>query len=164
MSAVLGIVQGHKGAIFLESNLNKGTTFKILLAKAESRKQQVKQKDIASPAEMAGSLRNSPLEMMQDIIRDTCKIMLERMGFTVLLACNGEEALTVFDKHIKDIGLVILDFCMPGKDGYEIFKELRAVKPDLKVIISSGFSEQDVMRNFEGQGLSGFMAKPDPDP
>jgi CheY-like chemotaxis protein len=86
--------------------------------------------------------------------------MLKELGFDVLTAMNGREGVEVFRHHEKSISCVILDLTMPHLDGEQTFRELRLIKPDLKVIMSSGYNEQEVTQKFVGKGLAGFIQKP----
>ncbi len=86
--------------------------------------------------------------------------MLETMGFKVLLACDGVEALEVYRQHKEEIVCVLLDLTMPNLDGEQTFRALRELNPCLKVIMSSGYNEQEVNLKFAGSGLSGFIQKP----
>jgi CheY-like chemotaxis protein len=93
-------------------------------------------------------------------VRAVGRRMLERLGFEVLAACNGHEALDLFRKDEGRIRCVLLDLTMPGMDGEETFRELRGIDPNVRVVIISGYSEQEVVSRFSGQGLSGFIYKP----
>ncbi|MDH3642025.1 MAG: response regulator transcription factor, partial [Gammaproteobacteria bacterium] len=80
--------------------------------------------------------------------------------FAVITAANGQEGIDLFREHPEDINLVILDLNMPRLDGEETFWELRQIKPDVKVILTSGYDEQEATSAFVGKGLAGFVAKP----
>ncbi len=156
MAAVLGIVRGHKGAIKVYSEEQKGTTFKVLLP-ASSR-----------PAELFDINENEDnwqgsgtvlLVDDEETIRGIGAEMLEELGFTAITANDGVEAVEIF-KRTPDIAFVILDLTMPHMDGEQCFRELRQLKPDVKVIMSSGFSEHEVTQKFIGRGLAGFIQKP----
>jgi DNA-binding response OmpR family regulator len=86
--------------------------------------------------------------------------MLERAGFTVLAAEDGRQAVEIFKQVMAEVDLVILDLTMPHLDGEACFRELRLMKPEVKVILSSGYNEQDVVNLFAGKGLAGFIQKP----
>ena len=86
--------------------------------------------------------------------------MLEMLGFTVLAAENGRVALDLYRSRQNDIVAVLLDLTMPRMDGEETFRELRRIKMDVRVIISSGYNEQEVSLKFIGKGLAGFIQKP----
>ncbi|GAM08350.1 sporulation initiation phosphotransferase F [Geobacter sp. OR-1] len=85
--------------------------------------------------------------------------MLQELGFEVVTASDGKEALDIF-KSRNDIYVVILDLTMPHLDGEQTFRELRMLTPDVKVIMSSGYSEYEVTQKFAGKGLAGFIQKP----
>jgi DNA-binding NtrC family response regulator len=85
--------------------------------------------------------------------------MLKELGFNVVTATDGREAIEAY-KAREDISFVILDLTMPHMDGEQCFRELRALNPDVKVIMSSGFSELEVTQKFVGKGLAGFIQKP----
>jgi DNA-binding NtrC family response regulator len=86
--------------------------------------------------------------------------MLTAMGFHVLLATNGNEALDIFFPHRDEIVGVLLDLTMPQLDGTATFTELRRIKPEIRVLLMSGFNEQDAVNRFAGKGLAGFLQKP----
>ena len=95
----------------------------------------------------------------EETIRDICSDMLKELDFSVITATDGYDALIKAKEH-PDILCVILDLTMPHKDGEQCFRELKQLDPLIKVIISSGYSEQDVTQKFIGKGLSGFIQKP----
>ena len=82
------------------------------------------------------------------------------MGFDVLSARDGAEALDLYREHADEIVCVLLDLTMPLMDGEEAFREIRRVDPEVIVILSSGYNEQDATRRFDGKGLAGFIQKP----
>ena len=158
LAAVLGIVRGHKGAIKVYSEVGKGTTFKILLPAMEWEPgERVK------TAEQAASLQGGGTILLIDddpLVLDVASEMLAQLGFQVLTAINGREGLKVFRTHRDEITCVILDLTMPVMGGEEAFRELRNLRSDLRVILSSGYNEQDVTQRFVGRGLAGFIQKP----
>jgi CheY-like chemotaxis protein len=156
MSAVLGIVRGHNGAIKVYSEVGKGTTFKILLPASEK------------PAELFnGDLQEESwtgsghvlLVDDEETVRGVGIEMLKELGFEPLTACDGKEALEKFESD-PGISLVILDLTMPKMDGVQCYRELKKIRPDIKVIISSGYNEYEVSQKFIGKGISGFVQKP----
>jgi CheY-like chemotaxis protein len=96
----------------------------------------------------------------EETVRATGKQMLERMGFTVLTADDGREAVDVFREHADEIVCVLLDWTMPHLDGEQAFRELRRLDPKVNVILCSGYNEQDATQRFAGKGLAGFLQKP----
>ena len=81
-------------------------------------------------------------------------------GFEVLCATDGPEALALYKREAGRIGVVLLDLTMPQMNGEQVFAALRADNPDVRVVLSSGYSEQEAVKHFHGQGLFGFVAKP----
>ncbi|MEM9598659.1 MAG: response regulator, partial [Acidobacteriota bacterium] len=86
--------------------------------------------------------------------------MLGRLGFRVLAAEGGAEALETYARNLGEIDLVILDLSMPRMDGEETLRGLRAIKEDVRVVLSSGYAEDMAVERFEGLGLAGFLQKP----
>ena len=161
MSAVLGIVLGHKGTLKLDSEVGKGTTFRILFPANElsdndfavGTKDEVELKD----------WRGSGTVLIADDEETVCAVgkqMLTYMGFKVLTAPDGREALKVFRENADEIVCVLLDLTMPHMDGNEAFRAMRRLHPDVKVILSSGYNEQDAIQRLTGIGLAGFIQKP----
>jgi CheY-like chemotaxis protein len=93
-------------------------------------------------------------------IRRTAKSTLERGGYDIILAENGREGIEVFRALEAKIALVLLDLTMPGMNGEEVFRYLREIRSDTPVVLSSGFNEAEVIQQFSGKGLAGFIQKP----
>src|SRR5690606_9635760 len=93
-------------------------------------------------------------------IRSVGRRMLERAGFTVLLACDGFEAIEAVKSSGEEIAAVLLDLTMPRMDGETAFRQMREIIPGLRVLLTSGYSEQEIMARFAGQGHVGFIQKP----
>jgi PAS domain S-box-containing protein len=161
MSAVLGIVRGHRGAIKIYSEEGKGTTFKILFPAN-------KPDDIDVTLEKkAGTEKNNwrggGTILIADDEETICAVgrqMLELMGFSVLTAADGRVAMKVFREHADEIVCVLLDLTMPHMDGEEAFREMRRLHPGVTVVLCSGYNEQDATQRFAGKGLAGFIQKP----
>ena len=161
MSAVLGIVRGHKGALKIYSEVGKGTTFKILFPANELPDNgfALRRKDQAEGKDWLGS----GTVLVADDEETVCAVvkkMLELMGFSVLTAPDGREALKVFREHADEIVCVLLDLTMPHMDGEEAFRTMRRLHPGITVILCSGYNEQDATQRFAGKGLAGFIQKP----
>ena len=157
MAAVLGIVRSHKGAIKVYSEPGKGTTFKLLFPAG------AKPAELFAGAEGAGKewLGNGTVLLVDDeeTIRALGSEMLKELGYQVITAEDGRQGLDIFNSR-KDITLVILDLTMPHMDGEQCFRALRQVDPTVRIVMSSGFNEQEVSEKFIGKGLSGFIQKP----
>ena len=96
----------------------------------------------------------------EEMIRVVGKQLLERLGFSVLTAADGREAIERYEEHREEIVCVLLDLTMPGMDGQECFRRLRELHSDARIVIMSGYNEQEVTQEFVGRGLAGFLPKP----
>lgn len=96
----------------------------------------------------------------EEVVRQTLSMMLEFLGFQVLLAADGEAGIATYEANRETIRVVILDMTMPGMSGDEVFRQLQAIDPAVKVLLFSGYSEQDLRERFAGYGLAGFLQKP----
>jgi PAS domain S-box-containing protein len=156
MAAVMGIIRGHKGSIKVYSEPGKGTTFKLLLPASGRPLRQ------PSSDEGCDVWCNSGKVLLVDdeeTVQATTGKMLRELGFEVLTADDGREAVEMF-KSNKGISFVLLDLTMPHVDGEQCFRELRTLDPAVRVIMSSGYNEQEVTQRFVGKGLAGFIQKP----
>ena len=161
LAAVLGIVRGHHGAVRVKSTPGEGTTFTILLPPTQA---------IYGPAPLphASAVAAKPLEQKGTIllvddelpVRNVAARLLERLGFRVLPAKDGIEAVTLFREHAARVDCVLLDLTMPGLDGIATFHELQQIRPDVRAVLASGYSEQELGRQFAQDGLAAILQKP----
>ncbi len=162
MSAAQGIIRAHKGAILVESSPGAGTTIRVLFPIAAG--SQIVQASAAAVADhvSAGDRPASIVLIVDDeeMIREVCTAMLGALDFETVTANDGEEAIRIFRERGERINLVLLDYCMPGMDGIAVFTELRKIRPDIPVLLASGYSEEEVTERFKGLGLNGFIQKP----
>jgi PAS domain S-box-containing protein len=156
LSAVLGIVRGHKGSLKVFSEPGRGTTFQIFLPAAQS-------KVTEAPVREEKSAKGKGTVLVVDdeeVVRRTAQSVLERAGFRVLFANNGRECVETFGTIPDEIDLVLLDMSMPLMSGEEALGHMQKIRPDVRVILSSGFSEAEAIQHFSGKGLAGFLEKP----
>jgi CheY-like chemotaxis protein len=158
LAAVQGIVRGHKGAIEVESVPGRGSTFRLLLPAV---REAVEPRQQALPSSQSWQGEGTVLVADDEgWVRDVTARLLRSLGFQVLLAQDGEEALTRWQAAADEVRLVLLDLTMPKLDGEETFRVLHLLRPDLPVVLMSGFSEHEAAGRFGGKGLAGFLAKP----
>ena len=157
LAAVHGIVRGHKGAIQVSSEPGKGTTFRVLFPASGPAAPAARSEPTAAPERGSGTVL---IVDDEETIRISAQRMIERAGFSVLTASGGREAIRLFREHQNEVSCVLLDLTMPDLDGAETFRELRGIRPDVRVILTSGYSEEAATERFAGQGLAGFIQKP----
>jgi PAS domain S-box-containing protein len=157
LAAVLGIVRGHRGAIKVYSELGQGTTLKVLFPASQQNGTAEEQNTLRGVYHGRGTVL---LVDDDESVRAVARKMLERIGFAVVTAADGAEAIARFRERQDEIVCAIVDLTMPHVDGAETFRELRRMKPGVRVVLSSGYNEQDVTQRFVGKGLAGFIQKP----
>ena len=157
MSAVLGIITSHNGALQLFSQTGQGTTFKIYLpaepAGAESQLEPVR----STIWQGKGTIL---LVEDEEQVRAAAKIMLKTLGFAVIEAADGKEALALYQEYSADIVLVVTDMGMPIIVGCTLFRELKLIAPELPIIISSGFGDSVVSSQINLEDIAGVISKP----
>jgi CheY-like chemotaxis protein len=157
MSAVLGIVRGHGGAIRVYSELGKGTSFRLLFPASDLPAVRAPRRAPADGWRGEGTVLVVDDE---DEVRSVTATICERLGFRTARASHGGEALELFAQHRDAIVLVILDMTMPVMGGEETLRALRREAPDLPIVMTSGFNEQDAINRLAGRKLTGFLQKP----
>jgi PAS domain S-box-containing protein len=156
LSAALGVVQGHKGFIHVSSTPGQGSVFTVLFPASMD---VPASKPPADEVEQKSAVKVLVIDD-EDIVRNLAKAVLERQGYSVLSAEEGEKGLQQLASCPEEVALVLLDLSMPGLSSEETLRRLRAMHPSIKVLLFSGYGAAEALRSFEGAGLSGFLQKP----
>jgi signal transduction histidine kinase len=159
LPAVLGIVRGHEGAIRIESDVGHGTAFTVLFPERSLPVQLT-----PASTETAGAPWNGRGTILlvddEEVVRSAGKRLLERIGFDVLLAQDGQEAVELFRRDAARIGCVIMDLTMPRMNGREATLEIHRTRADVPVLLSSGYTAQTALDGSVDHDVAGFIQKP----
>lgn len=156
LASVYGIVKSHGGHIKVASHVGHGTVFTLQLPATDARPSA----ETVPPAPMERGSETILIVDDEEHVRNVCSRMLTRMGYNVLVASGGREALELVQLHGDAISLIILDMTMPEMSGAETYKELRKVAPHTKVLLSSGHSLEGQAQEMMTGGCQGFIQKP----
>jgi len=156
LASAYGIIKGHGGYIDVDSREGQGTTFSIYLPASD--------KEIGAPARRIDrfTMGSEKVLLVDDEgdIRQVGKELLEAMGYEVMLAKDGKEAIEVYRKNRDEIDMVLLDMVMPNIGGGEAYDRMKEINPDIKVLLSSGYSIDGEATEILGRGCDGFIQKP----
>ncbi|MCS6807111.1 MAG: PAS domain S-box protein [Blastocatellia bacterium] len=157
LSVAYGIIKSHNGFIVVQSQVGEGTQFSIYLPLL----QQDVRESMAKPEDQVAQ-RAATILVVDDepIVRDLAKAILERERFRVLTADSGAEALTIYQQHHPDVDLVLLDLTMPKMSGRACLQQLRQLNPDVRVLLSSGYSGDERLQDLLTVPTVGFIRKP----
>lgn len=156
LASAYGIIKNHGGAIDFTSEVGQGTTFYIYLPASDAAVQK-------EPAFLSALAKGSETILLVDdenMILEVNRPMLENLGYTVFTASGGHEAIDMFNDHHGKIDMVILDMIMPDLGGGAVFDHLKVVKPDVKVLLSTGYSMSGQAEEILSRGCTGFIQKP----
>ncbi len=156
LASVYGIVKNHQGFINVYSKKGEGATFNIYLPAVE--KETLEKKELEKDV-----LKGSETVLLvddEDMIIDVGLPMLEKMGYNVLIAKGGKEALEIYQKNEQKIDMVILDLIMPDIGGGDAYDKLKDINPEIKVMLSSGYSIDGQTSEILERGCNGFIQKP----
>jgi signal transduction histidine kinase len=156
LASVYGIVKSHNGFIDVESEKGKGSIFYIYLPSSEQR--------LAAAFDRGGKPEAGVGTILlvddEETVLEVTAQMIERLGYTVIMARSGREAIRRFEENPQAVSLVILDMIMPEMSGGEVFDQLKRIDPQVKVLLASGFSMQGQAREIMNRGCVGFIQKP----
>ncbi len=154
LAAVLGIVRGHGGGIDVRSVGRRGSSFFVVLPRAEG-----------ADEDQQGSSPEKKKRLVlviddEETVLDVSRAYLEQAGFAVVTAEDGRRGLEILQEQGAAVECIILDFTMPGMDGQEALFEIRKIRSDVPVILSSGYDEDEVVGRIGDEAVSGFIQKP----
>jgi nitrogen-specific signal transduction histidine kinase/CheY-like chemotaxis protein len=156
LASVYGIIKNHGGYINVYSEINQGTTFTIYLPASEKTVPAEKESTVAI---MKGTGTILLIDD-EDMIIDTGEQLLKELGYSVLIARSGSDAIEVYKHNHKTIDLVVMDMIMPGMGGGDAFDRLKEINPEAKVLLSSGYSINGQATKIIERGCDGFIQKP----
>ncbi|MDJ0783732.1 MAG: response regulator [Desulfosarcinaceae bacterium] len=159
LAAAVGIIRAHQGTIALSSSPTKGTIVTALFPPAAA---PAAAPQSASAATLSPARTRNTVLLVDDepMVIEVGEMMLEAIGFDVVTAGDGIEALELLEEHAAEIALVILDLTMPRKDGFETFHDIARVAPQLPVIIATGYTRGQVHQQFRDLPPSAYLKKP----
>ncbi len=156
LASTYGIIENHKGYIDVESEKGHGTTFKIYLP--------VSERKVERSAKVADQIIKGTETILlvddEEVVLELGVRVLNALGYTTLEARGGREAVDVYKREKDKIGLVVLDMIMPDMGGDKVYDLLKAINPDIKVILCSGYSIDEYATALLEQGCNGFIQKP----
>lgn len=157
LAAVHGTIHLHKGAIRCHSQEGEGSTFKLYLPISKAREEKQGKPASASPAQ-----RKLNIMVVDDeaIVRSYSKTLFEMNGHKVVTFATAEQAITYYRQHCDRVDLVILDMIMPGMDGQELFAFLRRINPEVKALLSTGYSVDSKVQEVISEGVLDCIQKP----
>jgi PAS domain S-box-containing protein len=158
LAAVQGIVRNNGGAILVDSSPGQGTSFKILLRPGTA---------VPAAANVVEITETKPIPVApilvvddEQLVLSVARTALERAGYEVQIATSGADAIQIVRSRIDGFSLIILDLSMPAMDGIDTLGYLRALDPDIPILLASGYSETEMRQRSEGLTVSGFIQKP----
>ena len=156
LASVYGIVKAHGGYIDLESEKGQGTTFSLYFPTSERRAKEA----VKRTKRLTKGTGTILLVDDEHMVLEVSVKMLKRLGYAVLKAKGGREAIDIYEAHKNEIDLVVLDMIMPGMGGGETYDRIKEINPGVRVLLSSGYSLDGQASEILNRGCDGFIQKP----
>jgi len=162
LSAAMGIVQGHKGGMLVDSAPSVGTTVSVLLPPAPRPVARPRRRRKKAPDSLHEDLAGKLILLVDEDapVRKVCEGYLRRLGCSVLSVGNGPDSVRIFSQRFDEVDVVILDLGMVEMDGVATMRRLRVIRPDVPVIFSTGYGESELKKRAGGLEGYGYIAKP----
>ncbi len=157
LASAYGIIKNHGGIIKVSSKLGAGTTFDIYLPASET---AITTQPISFPEPVLKGKETVLLVDDEPKVLDICERFLKTLGYSVLTARDGFEALETYERNKESIDLAVIDMIMPGMNGRELFDQLRRIEPSLRALVSTGYSLEGEVSDLIGRGCKGYIQKP----
>ncbi len=157
LAGAYGCIKNHGGYIEVDSNKGRGTSVRVLLP---TTCEQSADDSCTDADEIVNGKGHVMVIDDEKIVRDVSREILEDLGYAVTICSDGVQALDFYEKHHQKVDLVIVDMIMPRMAGYDCYKGLRKIKPDVKVVIATGYSLPEETQGLIARGVSGFIQKP----
>jgi two-component system cell cycle sensor histidine kinase/response regulator CckA len=158
LATAYGIINSHKGAFKVDSTPGRGSTFMFFLPAEDARVEIIPA--VEDTEEIINGKGKILLVDDEKGVIEVCFEMLETLGYEVETASSGMEAIKIMDKDEGKIDLVILDMVMPGMNGLDTYDVIRRIRPDVRVLVSSGYSKEEQLKEMMEKGCDDFILKP----
>ncbi len=157
LAMVYGIVKNHGGSIYVESEVGRGTTFKVYFPVAAQPAEPVRAEELEGLVRGRGRIL---LVDDEEVVREVGADVLRHLGYEVITAADGLQAIDYYKNHAEEIDLVIIDLVMPRMNGRDCFLAMKAINPNVRAILSSGYEPDGSVQELLNEGALGFAQKP----